>query len=491
MKVNNVLNHLNHIEATFPVKHWKLEGIDVWPIIRLKLYFYLTRLDLNLPEDISTGSVRKKYLLIIKNHIKYFFLLLNPSARKNAIQADALFLADPSYVELSNKLYQRFCDPVIEEIAKKGISEFTLTLLKDLQKPLETPAFFTALSQELIFDWAKIRQKLGLNSFKLSSLAGWDDFIAYILKIQDISQPLSLEIIESDLFVFKDLIRYYRKILKAVKPKCAFVVSYYDNGLNNMAYIYACKTMSIPTIDLQHGTINDLHAAYGRWTHLPSIGYNTLPDYFACWDKASADCINSWASKYKGHHKALVFGNRFMQVIASEKSSAFKCYFKKMELQYQPEKNILLTLQVECGFPNLLKEALLFSPRSYFWWIRFHPMMTDAEKLVAINIISEIKDLNYNIDEVSDAILYSVLPHIDIHVTLNSSVVQEALQFGVPSIVCDQTGYEYYKKEIESGIAYEARDLDDILKFLACINPQRQMPEYIPSNSFYKEIGLL
>lgn len=489
MKVNDVLDHLNHIESTIPVKDWKLDGIDIWPIIRLKLYFHLTRLDLELPEN--PRSLSKKILLAIGKRIKYFFLLFNSSAHKKIIKADAIFLADPSYVKRDNKLYQRFCDPIIEEMEAIGVTTLTMTLLKDVNAPLFTPAYFISLYFQIICDLTELKKKLGLIQAKKLSLEGWDECITYIQRIQNNGNTLSFGKITLDLAVFKSLVDYYGKILNIVQPKCAFVVSYYDNGLNNMAYIYACKKMGIPSVDLQHGTINDLHAAYGRWTHLPSTGYNTLPNYFACWDKSSRDCINSWASNYKDHHRAVIFGNRFMQTVANERSSAFKDYLRNVQLECSPEKHVLLTLQVECGFPDILKETLRLSPPAYFWWIRFHPMMTGDEKSNAIAIVSSIKGLNYNINEASTNLLYSILPHMDMHLTLNSSVVQEASHFGVSSIVCDQTGYEYYKKEIELGFVHSARSADEVIKLIDCIETRKKVPDYISSSFFYKEIGLL
>jgi len=62
--------------------------------------------------------------------------------------------------------------------------------------------------------------------------------------------------------------------------------------------------------------------------------------------------------------------------------------------------------------------------------------------------------------------LYALLRKADIHVTELSSVVLEAKEFSVPSIIVHEMGKEYYKKEIDDGVAFYESDTYDIIDLI-------------------------
>jgi hypothetical protein len=78
------------------------------------------------------------------------------------------------------------------------------------------------------------------------------------------------------------------------------------------------------------------------------------------------------------------------------------------------------------------------------------------DKNIIYNQLRKCKSKNWNLDDASQLPLYAILPNIDLHVTLYSSVVIEAELFGIPSIVSAQFGEEYYKDYIKRETCYVA-----------------------------------
>jgi hypothetical protein len=67
--------------------------------------------------------------------------------------------------------------------------------------------------------------------------------------------------------------RIFTIVLKRLKPKLVFIVCSYGNE----AFIRAAKFLNIPTIEIQHGVINNFHLGYSYNKQLPK---SSFPDFF-------------------------------------------------------------------------------------------------------------------------------------------------------------------------------------------------------------------
>jgi hypothetical protein len=498
MKIEDVASFINKIEDELPVTEWRINDIDVWPLIRIELFFAIYEYDLRKNESTGhDGKIRRIYKFA--RDIGQFFLALIASSlmRRGSVQikkvkCDALFFDDPSYIKVDGKYYQRFCDPMIKELRKYNKSSLVMTLRQDCFIPLTTPTNF-------IWGELQLRRLAGVCKAVFSKgqnldfyLPGLDQYNERMLSVGRGAPQISLKKLVWEFSIFSEMVDYFDRVIKKTKPSAGFVVCYYDSY--HMAFINACRKNNIPSVDIQHGVIHHYHMGYGSWNKVPKAGYNILPDYFSCWDENSAEYINAWSKKQCApHHEAVVIGNRYLQEIISRSDASediFQKYFSKVQDEISPEKNVLLTVQNKVLLTNILKRMLSISPQGFFWWVRLHPMTTESEKDIIVADLSEIKGLKYEVEISTISNLYKILPHMDAHVTLNSSVVIEGLSFGVTSVICDEVGFAYYDHLIKSGKIFAAYDANEIIAYVSELTRVENVQTNTSSDLLYKKIGL-
>ena len=88
-------------------------------------------------------------------------------------------------------------------------------------------------------------------------------------------------------------------VLKRVRPKLAFVVSYYA-GLGP-AFVLACRRRGILSVDLQHAPLEGAPMAY-IFAASPEGGYTTLPALFWSWTQKDADRVLWGVDSMAAHH---------------------------------------------------------------------------------------------------------------------------------------------------------------------------------------------
>lgn len=484
MNISEIMDCIHEVEQKIPVHEWSYKGMDIWPILRAKLYFDLFNKH-NFASESTNTSARPKVLFDITKQVVKSLPAFAKAIYKfiTSKKIDAIFLADPSYILWNGKYYQRFVDPEIEYLLDAGKTAITITSTQAHYKPLHSPTLelfipiltvkiFSKICTRTIKDIAKTQNLKSLN-IHLESLG-----------LEAISQKKLTNII----LKYHLISQLYQVILQKFSPAAAFVVSYYDN--ENMAFVHACRKLAIPIVDIQHGAINNFHACYGGMKNVPNNGYNTLPTVFACWDKKSANCINSWANLSRGKHTAVVHGNKFMHKVLSQKNR-FEHKFRSMQNKFAPEYNIILTLQTNYEITTFLQKMLELSPTNYFWWIRLHPMLNEQESKRIKATLDSLHDLQYDTDSATSNTLYEVLPLMDVHITLNSSVVIESSQLGIPSIVCEETGYKYYQAEFESGSAFPAETPEIALQLVAKSRKKTRSTEHITTDCLYSSLNII
>jgi hypothetical protein len=133
---------------------------------------------------------------------------------------------------------------------------------------------------------------------------------------------------------------------------------------------------------------------------------------------------------------------------------------------------VLVTLNWSSGFSELLKHVIAASPSDWAWWIRLHPLM--AGDLSAVRSWCETNaGERARVDEPTELPLPLLLEAADVHVTHNSSVVQEASQLGTLSIVIDRRALDVYADELRSGWAVFADEPRAILAAILELHHRR------------------
>lgn len=478
MNIVELMDLYNELEEKFEVDKWTVDDIHVWPIIRMDLMLNLFDLKArNKQTNINLLFKIKEGLKILKGVLKYLFAVARDGGRNEKIsQADTVFLSDGiSRVKLKEKFHDKFCDPIIDILQKKGLSAKTLEPLHNYIIPRYRASIF--IQKNLDFSLIKNMFFKAKNPSH-DNLPGFHDFLDFLDK-KNYGTPLPDEKrIKTILTAINAYSEVFDKLLAYIKPKIGLVVCYY--GPIGLAFVQSCKRLKIPCADLQHGAEGDFHPAYGRFAKVPEEGYEFLPDFFFCWSENEVSAIDKWSKKIN-RHNPINAGNTFLDLWRNNENEIVKYYDKIIHnsLDQNPDaKNILLTLSYDYDNEEILGEtlkAMRNSQQNLKWWVRLHPIaLKRREKVRKMLIQSGIK--NFNLDMATDFPLHALLRNIDLHITHASGTVVEAAQFGVPSIITSENAIQYYKEEIGNGYAVFAAREEEIVR---AINSQLTKKPYL------------
>ncbi len=467
MNRREVMDLINEIEEMFPVDQWKIEGIHIWPVLRISLAMQLFRQNIS-NENIPNRSLINKVNNYSKKIAKLIKMIYsnNSHGYKNihSSEVDYLFIGDQvSRIWLNDAWYDRFCDPFIEHLNNIGKKSIHMEPYYDAKNPNYRPTRYLQPRLDFIKLKSLLMKPYNGNNISLNN------YNIFANKIHSSFPELDgiINVIPRQMGFILYFSRYFEKFLSVNKLKAVFIVEYYN--IIAMSIILACKRLNIPTIDIQHGVQGDLHIAYGRWQKVPEHGFNLLPDYFWVWSESEANAINNWRlDNDVDTHKPFAGGNIWLEMWKSGETTLVNTYdeiFNK-SLNRNNSTVILFTLQpltFDEKYPEWITNAITNSPKDWVWLIRLHPcMLTEREKVKEYFV----RDGNarIEIDLATDQPLPIILRNADVHITSFSSTVIEAHDFGIYSVVIDYRGEEYYKREIETGWVVPAHNEHELIK---------------------------
>jgi hypothetical protein len=226
----------------------------------------------------------------------------------------------------------------------------------------------------------------------------------------------------------------FERVLKRVRPKFAFVVTYYANL--GHAFALACRRQGILLVDLQHCPQEGAHKAY-LWWRVPRAGYRTLPAVFWNWTQSDAANIGRWAAA--PWHSAIHGGHPQLTSFLDADNPATRMWdtrYREASGGREYEREILVALQPiggQCATWDALAAQIETSPATWRWWIRRHPASHASQDAVFGRLLS-LQKPNVVIEAAQSLPLPALLRHTDAVVSLASGVGVEAAMFGVPSL---------------------------------------------------------
>jgi hypothetical protein len=246
----------------------------------------------------------------------------------------------------------------------------------------------------------------------------------------------------------------FEAVLRRTRPELGFVVDY---GIASMAFNLACARVGIPSIEIQHGVQGPFHWAYARWSALPPGGYELLPTSFWVWSSEEAAVIEEWSAPVLPRHRAVPGGNLWLDAWRELTSEAVRAVDERVRAAKQRapgERHVLVPMQTRHGDRTSLGPflAAIAARPTWRWWIRAHPGMSTEEAARAKRILGEVPGARLEL-EASELPLYAVLRHVDAVATMASSVVIEASEMGVPSVITDADVAGHYESAIAAGWA--------------------------------------
>ena len=477
VNTREVMDLINEMEERYPVDHWTIGGIHIWPVIRISLAMQLIRQNIS-KEIIPDRSIINKandYSKRIAKLVKMIYFNYSQGHKKiQSSKVDYLFMGDQvSRIWLNDTWYDRFCDPFIEYFNNIGKKCIHMEARYNPKIPSYKATWYLQPRLDFIRLVSLLRKSYDIHSINLNN---YDLFVNELHKafpeLDDI-----IHAVPKHMGFIAGFSRYFEKLLSMIKPEAVFIVEYYN--ISAMSLVLTCRRLNIPTVDIQHGVQGDLHVAYGRWQKIPKYGFNVLPEYFWVWNESEANAINNWRLRNKiDTHKPFIGGNVWLEMWKSEETALVKKYndtFNK-SLNRKKELIILFTLQpltLHEKYPEWIVNAIRNSPRDWIWLIRLHPGML-AERQKVKEYFMRNGNAIVEIDIATDYPLPIILRNTDVHITNFSSTVIEAQDFGIYSVVVDHEGEEYFKHEIETGWVISAHNENDLIEAIYIQAQKRQ-----------------
>ncbi|MBP7477186.1 MAG: hypothetical protein KA797_01590 [Chitinophagales bacterium] len=484
MTLEEVKNRIVKLEDKYSVDEWEINGVKVWPLLRIELFIRLTDKALG-SEGVKTKSV--SYIFFLFKSLFKWIWAISWDAKKNAkiMKSDVLFISDGvSFENMGKFWYDKFCDPWIEYYKNNKVSTLLLTLENRYYAPRYSSSLFIQFKLNMHVIAQIVKSKIFKPTIRNMRLEGFDKFIS-----DEILLDRGIHISQEWLYKKMDKVEMYKlffkKMLNVVRPKLVFIVSYYYDG--TMALISLCKEMGIKTVDIQHGVQNEYHLAYGSWSKVPADGYDLLPDFFNVWSPSEYTNISNWSKAIK-MHEPVISKNIFLQKWKDPNDKTILYFDEIIKKKINGEKKTILyskSPQTDSGkVRGNLYDVIAQSQMDYNWLIRLHPSMREQKKSV-IKELNEHGIYNFEIDFCTDFPLFSILRFTDLHITEQSSVVIEAAEFNIFSIVTSHYGNATYKIQIQEGKAKFVSSIDEILDTIKIkLSERRERNEQIEKIDF-------
>jgi len=435
---------LKDIEHSFDVSLLEYNNIKVWPLIKLALLQKLRHPN-QQPIKNTYPNDQSVFYFIEKKQLDFL--------SKN--KTDILFFSRTveHTIMSDNKFYNPYIDPMIR-------------IVKDLYRCLK---FELIITKDAYNTMPRYESTYMIKPYQNYVKTNFSHTITHFTSLQRIINKLFKNQVNLDegsiITDAKNVISWYSlfiQILSNTSPSAVFLVCYY--GYPAMALIKACKDLNIKSVDIQHGR----HGVMYKWYTIPVSGYDFLPDYFWCWGNAIKNDFEKNITT-PTHHKAIVGGNINLSLWIKQDIMISQDALKYFNNLKQKNKIVLITMQhPDTVLPGFVYKAMkLLEAHDYFWLIRLHPLFNSNEVKTRIeNLFEKYEITNFEIEYATKIPLYGLLKRCDYHITFWSSSCYESIAFGVPSIIINPVGLNFYKNEINSKIFHYADTLDKLLFFL-------------------------
>ncbi|MBN2156584.1 MAG: hypothetical protein JW776_11120 [Candidatus Lokiarchaeota archaeon] len=461
--MNIIKDLICEIEENIPVNKWEFLGIKIWPLVRLTI-------STDLGGEINTQRVQASgFLDQIKElckKISYSFKVVFSKFldyKMNRIEKNSSVLLLGRSSSRNTLWKGKWLDPNLDSMRYylKKMGKKSIHLEFDFLGLTRIPRYSPSLFIHNIIQFSKIKAYMQnlLHKTQKLNIPKYPEFIQ-ILK----SHNINLSIMDKNkiryyVYLLRIRANYFKWFIKKHHSELGMCTGYYIP--EHLAFILACFESSIPSVDIQHGLQGEFLSAYSEWKHEYR---QLLPTSFWVWTEFEKDYIQNWA------HETSPFpylgGNLWLDFCSNAENGEIRKFLKEIRHIKTNEYNshILLSLQPNNTldyFFNIIKQ----SPKTWFWWIRLHPrMLEQIDEL--IQLLEQNNILNYSVTEASQFPLPLILKNVDVHITYNSTVVIDADQFNLKSIVLDENGSDYFPQQFQKGVAYYERSTPDIVNRL-------------------------
>jgi hypothetical protein len=462
LSLRDCVDVLVEAEARFPVNEWRAGPLRIWPLVRWLLYQRSTT------AEPAPGKAVGRLLRSLGSAADSVHAPFRDAGRNlpAAAPADAFFLtySFARQAAVDGRHVDVYADPLIEALRDSGRSShvWEYSHIEPYRLPRAGPSYLA--QRKLLAGW--LRSRFVDPCPRELSLDGYGDFRARLeaggLFPRDL-EPDRLRRRISNVLAMKAV---FSAALRGIRPRAAFVssASTFEFGL-----LLACREAGVRSIEIQHGAQGPLHAHYARWTAVPPEGYDLLPDAYWSWDDESARAINAWSARSAPRHRAVAGGIPWRERGRELDPARLDPRHRGLLDGAAGRKVLLLSLQPPgllyadgAPIPCFIADAIRRAPPDWSWWIRLHPLMPRDTRPIRAALSGARGPVE--IEGPSELPLHALLPRTDLHLTHSSSVVLDALEFGVSSIVWSDLGADLFARPVEEGSCLVARTPEELLE---------------------------
>ncbi len=453
MDLKDINQFLHHLEATYPVNQWTINGIHIWPLVRICIGSKFNNTITGVVEESQNKAIDKWVSngTVIKNAIvgEMKLFLFDFKHRQSLRHADVVIFGDSIGRNVclpTGELMDHNLDPLRYELANRGYKVFGFEALgKEARYPRWSNSYpvDTAIIKCLIIKKISHLKKRKVEVKETSYKAFLEE---YVNNLGDYEQITSDSICLEAEYI-QNLANEFLSKLKKICPRLVLLTCWYSD--TKMALTLAAHMLHIPVVDVQHGMAggSKSHFAYYDWIDMPPNGYELLPDYMWTRNQADSDAVAQWGGKQVipilgGYPTNLIWCNPDDDIV-----KYYRDEYRKKITSEGPA--ILFTLQWGTDYPewiiNFINEF-----ENCTWLIRLHPRIDDTERNV-LRKLRKKKNIVWN--GIESFPLSLLLQNVVLHITMDSGVVIEAATFDCPSVVMSISAKEMYASQITKGIA--------------------------------------
>ena len=264
MELDEIYQKFLTLEDDLNLFNATIDSVLFWERVRSNIFLGMFERIVGSESIKPPASTRRKKLMRLVTSV--FKPGRNPFRSK---EKDILIVGSPRRMLQSDGLWwDIYTDPILEEIGLSYVSIENQYLQKH-----SSPAKTSNLKYMDYLDFlAYIRQKRNSGSFSITT----EERNILITMKNEIKQRFQVSmnieaIVVATLKRRKAALPLFVKLLRKVKPKIVVVVV----GYGKEDLIEACRSLDIPTIELQHGVISPYHPGYSY----PDRSKKFFPDY--------------------------------------------------------------------------------------------------------------------------------------------------------------------------------------------------------------------
>ena len=360
------LNLIATLESRFAVTDWRSGDVDLWPLVRLDLYLDMHRRFATTPPSsprpwpMGLAARILKPLINLwraRHHLARLVWLPKP--------AHAIFLGDGESLDKVDGVFRdRCCEPIIAALEQRRQNSFLMQSGGFDRQPWRRPTF----AANVIEAWGSLAWPSSTRRMDLPDHRAVTEFLAG----EGIDAPsLSPARLARRARQTSGAAWLFERLLKVVRPKFAFVVSFYA-GLGP-AFVLACRRQGVFCIDLQRAPVEGAPMACAEFSKLPRRGLSTLPALFWTWTEQDAETMRQ-AMHGSPWHGSLHGGHPQSPFLLDEASTHE--WDEKFPSTPDITREILVAFQPLGGFQDVwdaLAAAIESAPSGWRWWLRRHP----------------------------------------------------------------------------------------------------------------------